>query len=105
MIDWDNDKFLKSRWGHWWLPAYDKLGHFICHFLATILSIKYIMCLSVPLLSYRGKIALVVLAWMLIGTAYEFVWDIARDRKASWKDIIANTVGQLTAVLIWEIII
>ena len=105
MIDWDNDQFLKPRLGQWWYPAYDKLGHFICHFFAMLLSIKWIMSLIVPILSYRGKIALMLIFWMLIGVAYEFVWDRRRGRKPSWKDIVANSIGQVVAVVIWEIII
>jgi len=91
MIEWDQDLFFRPRWGFAWYPAYDKLGHFVCHYFAAHLTDAWFQSLD--------KV-LIVAIWFFIGVLYEFFWDVPRGRKASWKDMIANLVGDVLGVLV-----
>lgn len=97
---WDNDFFLENRWGHWWYPAYDKVGHFICHYFAARLTLMGLMSLDQMYLDVKGLKILAVIFWFLIGAGYEFVYEPRKGRKPSWKDMVANLIGDVLGVTI-----
>lgn len=84
---WDVDSFFESRWGCNWYPAYDKLGHFTFHLLAISICGQFI------------NIWTAFVIWQGIGIFYEFIWETIRGRKPSWRDLTANLLGGLCAVI------
>ncbi len=100
MTIWADDNFFKPRWGFAWYPEYDKLGHFICHYFATHLMNMWLQALDQDVVTIFGIKVFVVALWFSIGAAYEFMWDVPRGRKASWKDMVANLTGNILGVLI-----
>lgn len=97
---WDSDNFFKSRWGHWWYPEYDKVGHFILHYFATHLTLMWLISLDQMYLNVVGLKVLAVVIWFLIGAGYEFVYEPRKGRKPSWKDMVANLIGDILGVMI-----
>ena len=100
MIDWTHDNFFKARWGHWWYPEYDKLGHFVVHYFAAHLTIGWFLTLNHEPVSAIGMKVLAVLIWSLIGAGWEFIYEPVKGRKPSWKDMVANLVGNIVGVSI-----
>lgn len=100
MIDWTHDNFFKARWGFPWYPEYDKLGHFILHYLATHLTLMGFLSLNHDPVSVFGMKVLAVILWFAIGAGYEFIYEPTRGRKPSWKDMVANLIGDVLGVLI-----
>jgi hypothetical protein len=99
MIIWDDDSFWEPRWGRKY-PAYDKLGHFVCHFFASFLTTRTIFACQPPVLSDRGVRVIGALLWFVIGWGYEFIWDVYRGRRPSWRDIIANGLGNILGAML-----
>lgn len=100
MTDWTHDNFFKPRWGFAWYPEYDKLGHFILHYFATHLTLMGFLSLEYDPVSAFGMKVLAVILWFAIGAGYEFVYEPARGRKPSWKDMVANLIGGVLGVTI-----
>jgi hypothetical protein len=109
---WENDSFQEPLNSCWyvifgqkfkWLPAYDKIVHFLISqqgAIAISLTWAFLLMMkadSLPILTIALKSVGFSIA---IGILYEIYCSIRYGIKPSWRDIVADVLGSLNGGLI-----
>lgn len=92
-------KWEKDNW-FWELLRFDELGlskkfNFIVPDKITHFLMTFGLCWFLTNWFSRGIACYV--GWLFMMLIWEVIWDGIYRRGASWKDMVANTVGALTA--------
>lgn len=83
----------------------DKLAHLFFYFVLTVLLSRFFKKeIRVDLVNKNGLVLSVIFAFTY-GTVIEFLqWAFTTTRSAEWKDVLANSLGILTAVIFLKLL-
>jgi VanZ family protein len=79
----------------------DKMGHFIIHVLLSLIWLTYFFVRAKRVLSFKYVILIIIIC-LTYGIVIEVSQQVLyADRKADLYDILANSIGTLTGMLLF----